>query len=170
FGRPAEGESREDLFKNRKNFNELVGKLTASFNKRRNGNDVANSERPSHRYPPMFETHPYLRRDEGDRYSAIALVKELPDEPWFSDTIARKRIVGQRTKREDSSGQGWYETSQFDWNPGELVSWVDKFEQFLQDSSHEDNYYKKCGKGKDTLKKRLKILQLFLTIKWLKLK
>ncbi|MHC5827975.1 MAG: type III-B CRISPR-associated protein Cas10/Cmr2, partial [Nostoc sp.] len=54
-------------FKERKSFNELVGKLASLFNKRRSGNDFIN--RNSRSYPPMFETHPYLKRDEGDRRS-----------------------------------------------------------------------------------------------------
>ena len=80
FGLPK-GKTKEELdkelrenFKNRKSFNELTTKLAALFNQRRNGNDC-NNNRPSRRYPPMFETHPYLRRDEGDRRIAVKQVK-----------------------------------------------------------------------------------------------
>ena len=56
-------------FINRKSFNELVTHLAIKFNQRRSGNDTEN--RPTRRYPPMFETHPFLVRDESDRRLAI---------------------------------------------------------------------------------------------------
>ncbi|NES19154.1 MAG: type III-B CRISPR-associated protein Cas10/Cmr2 [Symploca sp. SIO3E6] len=157
FGRKKEGEDWEDLFKRRKNFNELAGKLAALFQKRRNGNDLVGAARPSRCYPPMFETHPYLVRDTVEHRTAIAPARGLPDEPWFSDAIARKRIVGQRTKREDSSGQGWYKTAQFGWQsgqvkklwqPGKVLSWVFKFEQFLKNSDYYQEYYQVVSKKK----------------------
>ncbi|NER94330.1 MAG: type III-B CRISPR-associated protein Cas10/Cmr2 [Symploca sp. SIO1B1] len=150
FGRRGEGKNWEDLFKKRKNFNELAGKLAALFNQRRNGNNLPGMERSSRRYPPMFETHPYLVRDTVEYRTAVAPALGLPDEPWFSDAIARKRIVGQRTKREDSSGQGWYKAAQFGWQsgqgkklwqPGKVLSWVFKFEQFLKKSDYQQEYY-----------------------------
>jgi CRISPR-associated protein Cmr2 len=58
-------------FKERKTFNELAGKLASLFNQRRNGNKINGNNRPLRCYPPMFETHPYLVRDEGDRRSII---------------------------------------------------------------------------------------------------
>jgi len=133
FGSPEESENWEYLFKRRKNFNELAGKLAALFNKRRNGNNLPMVERPSRRYPPMFETHPYLVRDEGDRRSAICHATELPDEPWFSETLARKHIVGQITKRDSS--QRWYRKCGFNWQPDErgFISWVDRFTNYLED-------------------------------------
>ena len=104
----------EKAFKGRKNFSELVGKLTSQFNQRRSGDDstlgLANglndllepSIRPSRRYPPMFETHPYLLRDDSDiRSTAVQISADvLPDSPNFSEPTARKRRVGQLTKRE----------------------------------------------------------------------
>jgi CRISPR-associated protein Cmr2 len=151
FGRPEDGQDWGKLFKSRKNFNEVTGKLTALFQKRRNGNDISNMQRPSRRYPPMFETHPYLRRDEGDCRSAVAAAQGLPDESWFSDALARKRIVGQRTKREGFSGQKWWTKNsawkwQFGqikrlWNSGYLEGWVLKFKRFLDDSEHPNSYY-----------------------------
>lgn len=141
-----------ELFKNRKSFNELAGKLASLFQQRRNGNEVGNGSRPSRRYPPIFETHPYVVRDENQQRSAIAQTT-LPGEPWFSDTLARKRIVGQRVKREGSQGQRWYNDKnnpvfrwQFGslkqrWNSGKLESWVFKFSKFLKDEKLESNYY-----------------------------
>ncbi|MDB9309097.1 hypothetical protein PN471_10690 [Aphanizomenon sp. CS-733/32] len=83
-------------FKERKTFNELAGKLASLFNQRRNGNKINGNNRPLRCYPPMFETHPYLVRDEGDRRSIIMQADELPNQPKFSEVLARKRYVGQR--------------------------------------------------------------------------
>lgn len=151
FGRPEDGLDWAELFRSRKNFNEVTGKLAALFQKRRNGNDISNVQRPSRRYPPMFETHPYLRRDEGDCRSAVASAQGLPSEPWFSDALARKRIVGQRTKREGFSGQKWWtknsawkwQLGQIKrlWNSGYLEDWVLKFKRFLDESEHPTTYY-----------------------------
>ncbi|MBW4690112.1 MAG: type III-B CRISPR-associated protein Cas10/Cmr2 [Komarekiella atlantica HA4396-MV6] len=130
----------DQAFKERKSFNELTGKLASLFNQRRNGNDCEN--RPSHRYPPMFETHPYLKRDEGDRRSSVMKAEGLPNEPWFSETLARKRIVGQISKRNDSSID-WYYQAGFNWQPNQISipSWVQKFEDFLVDNELADQYY-----------------------------
>jgi CRISPR-associated protein Cmr2 len=135
----------EQAFKNRKSFNELVGKLATLFNQRRNGNDFG-VDRPSRRYPPMFETHPYLRRDEGDHRSALVHAKTdsnnpsegLPGSPYFSEASARKRLIGQVAKREYSRNElpRWYQKSGLSWHPGDVESWVSKFEQFLVNPSN----------------------------------
>ncbi len=86
FADNASKEESKTAFADRKNFGELVGKLTDQFNQRRSGyNDptVANATikaRPGRRYPPMFETHPYLLRDDSDVRSVrlAALEKTLP--------------------------------------------------------------------------------------------
>ena len=156
FGHPEDGQDWGELFKSRKSFNEVTGKLAALFQKRRNGNDISNVQRPSRCYPPMFETHPYLRRDKGDRRSAVAPAQGLPDEPWFSDALARKRIVGQRTKREGVTGQKWWTKNaawkwQFGqikrlWNSGYLEDWVLKFKRFLDESEPLTSYYENTSK------------------------
>lgn len=136
-------------FQNRKSFNELVGKLATQFNQRRSGFDIEQSEevleaekcdRPSRRYPPMFETHPYLVRDDSDRRSAVVQVDadDLPSTPKLAEPAARKRRVGQLTKREESERQQWYSKAKLDqvWNPTaeEFNSWVNKFERYLCDN------------------------------------
>lgn len=137
----------EAAFQSRKSFNELAGRLAGLFNQRRNGNTLPEN-RPNRRYPPMFETHPYLRRDSSQHRSAITHAKRLPGEPWFSESSARKRYVGQMTKREDSSCQ-WYRESGLNWQPSDAVqSWVNRFEAFLEKSENaelRDRYY-----GQDT--------------------
>lgn len=131
-------------FKERKSFNELVGKLASLFNQRRNGNQFDN--RSSRCYPPVFETHPYLHRDEGDYRSAVMQAQSLPSQPWFSETSARKRIVGLISKRDDSS-RDWYNQAGFSWEPNPIYipSWVEKFEGFLKtDSRLASQYYQDC--------------------------
>ncbi len=57
----------------------------------------------------------------------------LPGEPWFSDVLARKRIAGQKSKR-DNQNTAWFNPANWldDWEPEPLESWVSRFEQFLQ--------------------------------------
>ncbi len=150
----------EKKFWQRKNFNELVGKLANQFTHRRNGNASPNAEksekpekpekpeRPSRSYPPMFETHPYLQRDETDNRAAVAETN-LPGTPSFSDALARKVIVGQRSKR-DKLRQGWYNenfgfrrlSQDYElWKPDNVRSWVSKFKLFLKKSDSKKEYY-----------------------------
>ncbi|MEH1932745.1 MAG: type III-B CRISPR-associated protein Cas10/Cmr2 [Nostoc sp.] len=126
-------------FHERKSFNELVSKLASLFNQRRSGNYFVN--RPSRRYPPMFETHPYLMRDGSDRRSAIVQVNELPDIPKLSETVARKRIIGQIAKREvfQENLPAWFRNLHLNWQPVgiSIKSWVAEFEDYLK--SQDDN-------------------------------
>lgn len=135
--------SPEAAFEERKTFNELAGKLASLFNQRRNGNSLPGKDRPLRCYPPMFETHPYIVRDEGDRRSAVMQAKELPNEPWFSEASARKRLVGQISK--DDRLRNWYDKAGFTWKPGKnaIVSWVNKFARFLKEQQKPHNYYRK---------------------------
>lgn len=130
-------------FKNCKSFNELAGKLASQFNVRRSGNESLEINRPSRRYPPIFETHPYLKRDEGDRRSAIVQVTELPGEPLFSETLARKRLMGQISKKEVPEGElpEWYKKTKLEWEPGKVESWISKFELFLNEKPNRKQKY-----------------------------
>lgn len=133
----------QKAFENRKRFSELTGQLVAQFNQRRNGNDLPGVSRPSRRYPPMFETHPYLRRDEGDRRSAVMKAEGLPGEPYFSEPLARKRILGQIAKQEVSQEDlpAWFKNMEFDWQPVGIKSWVTKFEEYLKNNHLTARYY-----------------------------
>lgn len=147
--------SPQEKFPARKNFSELVGKLATQFTHRRNGNTMVNCDRPSRAHPPMLETHPYLQRDEGDRRSAVAPAIGLPGEPLLSDVLARKRIVGQQTKKEGFQQRRWYNSSSFGWSPegsspnqkhrpwdaGKLQSWVGKFKDYLRETNQVQNYF-----------------------------
>ncbi|KAF3889080.1 MULTISPECIES: type III-B CRISPR-associated protein Cas10/Cmr2 [Nostocales] len=154
-------------FWQRKNFNELVGKLANQFTHRRNGNltpsvvlthsdasdgDTNRNSRPSRCYPPMFETHPYLQRDETERRAAVAETN-LPGRPNFSAALARKVIVGQRSKNDTVQRRAWYKREYFGvrlssgkeklWNPGYFSSWVTRFQNSLQelDKECQNKYY-----------------------------
>lgn len=129
FGKPETDLAAQ--FKRRKSFNELVGKLATRFNQRRSGHDWPEENRPSRRYPPMFETHPYVRRDNTDKRSAVGQVNSLPNAPWLSEVTARKRLVGQRAKREDQSN-AWFRQAGFGWDAGQVESWVQRFQGFLE--------------------------------------
>ncbi|MHC0066210.1 type III-B CRISPR-associated protein Cas10/Cmr2 [Nostoc sp. UIC 10890] len=134
--------SVEDAFADRKSFNELTTKLTILFNQRRSGHDF--SSRPSRRNPPMFETHPYLMRDEGERRSAVMIVQppDLPRESHFSEALARKHLVGYRAKKGKPAQPKWYDDSQLTWKSIRVEGWLDKFKSFLQKNpSLEQKYY-----------------------------
>ncbi len=123
-------EEVKTAFENRKSFNEITSQLAILFNQRRAGNDVG-ERTTSRRYPVMFETHPYLRRDNAEKRSAV-LQADLPNSPWYSEPSARKRIMGQITKRDDAS-QHWYQSLRSRWNPNpKAESWVKRFEDYLE--------------------------------------
>ncbi|KST68544.1 type III-B CRISPR-associated protein Cas10/Cmr2 [Mastigocoleus testarum] len=130
-------------FQNRKSFNELTTKLAAKFNQRRSGNDTDN--RPTRRYPPMFETHPYLRRDGVEKRSAIAQVDLITGKPYLSEPAIRKRCIGDRAKKETQGTPQWYKELKLDWEPGIIENWTNKFEIFLQENPEQyKKYCKDC--------------------------
>ncbi|MBW4614418.1 MAG: type III-B CRISPR-associated protein Cas10/Cmr2 [Desmonostoc vinosum HA7617-LM4] len=138
-------------FEARKSFNETVTKLTSLFNQRRSGNITADN-RPTRLYPAIFETHPYLVRDTSDNASAVMRVGELPGEPNFSESLARKRLVGNIAKRSNISNN-WYYYRKFTWQPGEKIyieSWVEKFENYLKENQLENLYYGDLPKSEVT--------------------
>ncbi|TBR58423.1 type III-B CRISPR-associated protein Cas10/Cmr2 [Westiellopsis prolifica IICB1] len=140
FGYPKNDAEKLEVFQSRKSFNELTTKLAILFNQRRSGQDVPN--RPSRRYPPMFETHPYLIRDGGERRSAIIRVEELPRETYFSEASVRKYLVGDRAKEGFGKNPTWYEESKLDWQRNRIESWVYRFKLFLdKNPSLKQKYY-----------------------------
>ncbi|NEP17843.1 MAG: type III-B CRISPR-associated protein Cas10/Cmr2 [Leptolyngbya sp. SIO4C1] len=149
---PNESEIKA-LFEQQKSFNELVRQLTIDFEQRRSG--AISSCRSSRRYPPIFETHPYLRRDEGEHRSAILRATSsseqaeaaLPGEPWISEPDARKRLMGQITKRElNGKLPSWWTESCLEWpsvvhgsqyQQNVHESWVRRFEDYLESNGGE---------------------------------
>ncbi|QMS87212.1 type III-B CRISPR-associated protein Cas10/Cmr2 [Nostoc edaphicum CCNP1411] len=146
--------SIEDAFADRKSFNEITTKLTILFNQRRSGygQDFSSSlnqrcsshSRPSRRYPPMFETHPYLMRDGSDRRSLVMIVQppKLPRESHFSEALARKHLVGNRAKKGSPEIPEWYRESQLKWERGIIESWANRYNRFLEKNpSLQQKYY-----------------------------
>ena len=111
-------------FSDRKSFSELVTHLATRFNQRRSGNALPGRSQ-TRAYPPMFETHAYLTRDESGHRSSTIRIGELPSNPRFSQASARKYIMGQQAKREGK--QDWWEKAIGNWQPGDVESWVQKF-------------------------------------------
>jgi CRISPR-associated protein Cmr2 len=128
-------------FEQRKSFNELTSKLAILFNQRRAGNVTAG--RSTIRcYPPLIETHPYLRRDHTEKGLSVLQAIGLPDAPWHSEVSARKRIIGQIAKREQRPQfQTWYDPLKSRWkaNP-KAESWVKRFEDYLKAHSITSYY------------------------------
>jgi CRISPR-associated protein Cmr2 len=139
FGKVESDSQVIENFRYRKSFNELTTKLAILFNQRRSGNNIPN--RPSRRYPPMLETHPYLRRDEVEKRSAIAHITQLTGQPYLSEASLRKRCIGDRAKK--GNIPSWYQDLRLDWQPGIIESWTNKFELFLK--QNPDKHQKYCG-------------------------
>ncbi|HIK11556.1 MAG TPA: type III-B CRISPR-associated protein Cas10/Cmr2 [Oscillatoriaceae cyanobacterium M33_DOE_052] len=167
FGSPKTEAEIVAAFQDRKSFNELALILAARFQQRRNGNNIPGVSRSSRRYPPMFETHPYFRRDEGDRRLVVTQADELPGEPWFSEAVARKRLAGQKVKRERFRVQEWYQKSKLlwpddrnpnllrPWHSGKMESWVLKFQRFLGGKDSQHPYYRGLSPQKVTEARRM---------------
>ncbi|MBD2194834.1 type III-B CRISPR-associated protein Cas10/Cmr2 [Calothrix anomala FACHB-343] len=139
FGKIDDISKIEETFIKHKSFNELTTKLAIRFNQRRSGNYSEN--RPTRRYPPMFETHPYLRRDEGEKRSAIAHIHQLIGKPHLSESVIYKRRIGDRAKTGISETPKWYQDTGLEWEPGIIESWLDKFEYFLHNNSEQRQKY-----------------------------
>ncbi|HYW19417.1 MAG TPA: type III-B CRISPR-associated protein Cas10/Cmr2 [Nodularia sp. (in: cyanobacteria)] len=140
FGYPSNEYEKISAFKRRKSFNEITTRLNILFNQRRSGSDIPG--RPSRRYPPMFETHPYLVRDGNDRRSAIIQVDKLPRATYFSEASVRKYLVGDRAKDSLSDNPPWYKASGLTWQRGIIDKWVDRFKSFLeQNPTLKAKYY-----------------------------
>ena len=111
-------------FSDRKSFSELVTHLATRFNQRRSGNALPGRNQ-TRAYPPIFETHAYLSRDQSGHRSSTVRISELPSNPRFSQASARKYVMGQQAKREGK--QDWWEKAIGNWQPGDVKSWVQKF-------------------------------------------
>ncbi|WP_353930210.1 type III-B CRISPR-associated protein Cas10/Cmr2 [Okeanomitos corallinicola TIOX110] len=135
FGKLEESSNIEENFKNRKSFNELTTKLAILFNQRRSGNDIRN--RPTRRYPPMFETHPYLRRDETEKRSAITQANDIPGKPYYSESSAIKRKFSDRMKNRESQESDWYKEGENPIDDG----WIQRFEKFLKNDDYREQKY-----------------------------
>ncbi|MEH2411423.1 type III-B CRISPR-associated protein Cas10/Cmr2 [Nostoc sp.] len=141
FGYPKDENERLEVFKTRKSFNEITTKLAVLFNQRRSGNDIP-GRKTTRRYPPMFETHPYLVRDGGENRSSILQVDKLARETSFSESSVRKYLFGDRAKDGDLKEPQWYFNSNLEWRRGIVESWVNRFTEFLDENpTYKTKYY-----------------------------
>lgn len=149
FDQSARAEKNDFLlgeqFKSRKTFSELVTQLASQFNQRRGGydgiqhtGDASSAPRTAHSYPPLYETHPYLTRDEGDRRSALGRVSALRNLK-FSEPAGRKYVMGQKAKRQ--TAQDWWPDIIGNWHPGRVDSWVQRFVEGRKQLPYND-YFK----------------------------
>lgn len=144
FGYPQNGQEQLEVFKTRKSFNEITTKLAVLFNKRRSGNDIP-GRKTTRRYPVIFETHPYLVRDEVENRSAILQVEEggLSRETYFSEASVRKYLVGNRAKKGQSEQPDWYQEINLEWRVNRIEKWTDRFDNFLEENpSLKTKYYR----------------------------
>lgn len=150
FGYPKNDQEQLEVFKTRKSFNEITTKLAVLFNQRRSGNDI-HERKTTRRYPPMFETHPYLVRDGVENRSAILQVEEggLSRETYFSETSVRKYLVGNRAKKGQSEEPDWYQETNLEWRVNRIEKWTDRFDNFLeQNPSLKTKYYRDTNPNK----------------------
>ncbi|GBO53384.1 CRISPR-associated RAMP Cmr2 [Pseudanabaena sp. lw0831] len=139
IGKSKDGSPDLEAFRNYQSFNAITTKLAVLFNQRRSGNEF--SDRPSRAYPPIFETHPYLIRDEPDRRSSTIQV-DLPNKPHFSEAVARKRATSERVKK-DAPIPNWYRESSLNqtWQPPEVEGWISRFNEFLEENPTQKQQY-----------------------------
>ena len=126
FG-PPNPETPAQPFHDRKAFNELVAHLASQFNRRRSGN--LTPDRHTRAHPPLYETHPYIQRDDSNWRSTHSRITALPSQPKFSEASARKYIMGQIAKQDTK--QDWWPQILNGWEPGKVESWVTKFITFI---------------------------------------
>ncbi|MBV6626162.1 MAG: type III-B CRISPR-associated protein Cas10/Cmr2 [Rivularia sp. (in: Bacteria)] len=153
FGEIDEISQLEENFQNHKSFNELTTKLAVLFNQRRAGNDTRN--RPSRCYPPMLETHPYLRRDETEKRLAITQATNLLNDPYLSETTAIKRQFGYKAKNGRIQEIKGYEPEDINID---LIceNWIEKFEGFLESNTDLKNqYFSECAANKVNISESL---------------
>lgn len=153
FGKVDEISKLEENFQNHKSFNELTTKLAILFNQRRAGNDTRN--RPSPRYPPMLETHPYLRRDETEKRLAITQATNLLSDPYLSEVTAIKRQFGYKAKNGRIQEIKGYEPEDINID---LIceNWIEKFEGFLESNPDLKNqYFSECAANKVNISESL---------------
>ncbi|MDB9310660.1 type III-B CRISPR-associated protein Cas10/Cmr2 [Aphanizomenon sp. CS-733/32] len=147
FGYPKDEKERLAVFQNRKSFNEITTKLAVLFNQRRSGNDIP-GRKTTRRYPPMLETHPYLVRDGVENRSAILQIDKEGRKVNFSEASVRKYLFGNRAKDGDPNEPQWYINSQLEWPRGIVESWVDRFNEFLNENpTYQTKYYANLEAG-----------------------
>lgn len=116
----------------RKTFGEVVSELALEKRRRRDGNNVDGREpKPV----PHFETILYAQRCQSCERRNAVVERRFEDEAageWFCEPCARKRVFGQRAKKEDRKQRWWFENAGFDWRPLGAKAWASYFEEWLE--------------------------------------
>lgn len=132
-------EGKESLyFLEKKTFGELVAKLAADQNQRRE----------ARRHIPHFETIPYFRRCHScDRRGAIFYLQWR--EEYVCEPCLRKYWTGQVAKKGERSAAQQIEKAGLEWHPLGIAAWIDRFHSYLQAAGQDVTYYgeKVCREG-----------------------
>ena len=133
-------------FSSRKTFGEVVAGLALEKLRRREGN--SGDERPP-KPVPHFETVLYARRCQSCERRNAVVERRFEDETageWFCEPCARKRVFGQRAKREAPRQTWWFDHAGFSWQPLGAKAWATRFEEWLQREDRRalrQSYYQK---------------------------
>ena len=79
--------------------------------------------------PPRYETTPYARRCRSCEHRNA--VVEAPLGAWLCEPCARKRVFGQKAKRENPFALRWFHKAGFEWEPLAARAWGTRFEEWL---------------------------------------
>lgn len=153
FGAVANGSLKELLrdyygesffSRSRKTFGEVAAALALEKLRRREGNRV------DERVPkpvPHLETIPYARRCQSCERRNAVVERRFEGEAvgdWLCEPCARKRVFGQRAKKEDRKQTWWFENAGSSWEPLGAKAWSGHFEEWLEEEKHsvlKQTYY-----------------------------
>jgi CRISPR-associated protein Cmr2 len=138
---PAELDPGTDTgcFYQRKAFGELVTVLAGKMMRRRGGWGHEGDRLARH--IPQYELSPFaIKCHSCDVRPAVLQDKQADKE--YCEPCARKRVVGQKAKRECETNVRWFTDTFFDWSPYAGESWEEQFEAFLsQYQPLKESYY-----------------------------
>lgn len=118
--------------RSRKTFGEIAASLALEKLRRREGNEV--DERVL-RPVPHLETIPYARRCQSCERRAAVVERRFEGEAvgeWLCEPCARKRVFGQRAKKEDRKRIWWFKNAGFGWEPLGAKAWSGTFDEWLE--------------------------------------
>jgi CRISPR-associated protein Cmr2 len=116
-----------ESFLKRKTFGEVTAALALERLRARDGNAV---QQKTPKPPPRFETTPYARRCRSCEHRNAVI--EGPLGTWLCEPCARKRVFGQKAKKEAPSARHWFHKGDFAWEPLAAKAWGTRFEEWLE--------------------------------------
>jgi CRISPR-associated protein Cmr2 len=114
-------------------FGGLVALLALAKFRRREGNpDEGRS--PALRALPHFQTVPFGRRCSScERRLAVVNAGTEGEPRPLCEPCGRKRVFGQRAKREGDRVASWWDRAGFTWKPEAAEAWSGRFEEWLSE-------------------------------------